>query len=240
MIYEFGSVEIQSQSMCAILHLLGQQAVAQTFVITGEAATGKSLMAEHIKKSICRSQTVEVFEDAVEVSSLATPAIYTIETKNWLKVKNNFNLNACHVIAMPSLRERKADLPNLAKFFLQVLALMNNRPAFKLTEKALEMICQYDWSGNFREFEAVLENAVQTAIEDESKGLIEATHLNLNSNPQSLDFSVGLKLDEIERKYILQTLYFVHQNRTKAADILGISIRTLRNKINQYREEGYL
>ncbi len=69
---------------------------------------------------------------------------------------------------------------------------------------------------------------------------LNTNHIVLNLPTKELEFTIGQKLDEVERKYILQTLYFVHQNRTRAADILGISIRTLRNKINQYREEGYL
>ncbi len=240
MIHEFGSIEILSPSMRAILDNLAQQSSEQTFVITGDLTTGKSLMAEHIKKTIYKSHAIEVYENVDDVVAVAKPAIYTVNTQSWMQIKDKFNLNACHVITMPNLQERKADLPQLAQFFLQVLGLMNNQPAFRLTEKALEMICQYDWSGNFREFETVLETAVQIANEEEAKGFIEPVHLNLNLNPKTLDFTVGMKLDEIERKYILQTLYFVQQNRTKAADILGISIRTLRNKINQYREEGYL
>ncbi|MBC7420788.1 MAG: hypothetical protein H7328_08670 [Bdellovibrio sp.] len=238
--YEFGSIEITSPVMKTILDGIQQQTPEQIFVVVGDAGSGKSFMAEHIKKTVFKSKVVEFFDNAEEVSKICKPAIYTVQTQNWLQIKNQFNLNNCHVIAMPALQERKADLPQLAQFFLQVLGLMNDQPAFKLTEKALEMICQYEWAGNFHEFESVLENALKIAIEDGAKGLIEPSHLNLNLNVKTLDFSVGMKLDEIERKYILQTLYFVHQNRTKAADILGISIRTLRNKINQYREEGYL
>lgn len=238
--YEFGSIEVQSPAMKALLESFNTFTSEKTFVIVGEAGTGKSLMAEYVKKVIFKNQIVEVFDNISDIDKFFTSAIYTVTKQVWASVKSKFNLEKCHILAMPTLKERKADLPQLAQFSLQVLALMQNQTPFKLTEKSLEMICQYDWAGNFHEFEATLENALQAAIDEEAKGFIEPIHLNLNLNPSNLEFTVGMKLDEIERKYILQTLYFVHQNRTKAADILGISIRTLRNKINQYREEGYL
>ena len=140
------------------------------------------------------------------------------------------------MIAMPSLSDRRLDLQALAEFFLQVLSLMHNRPKVKLTEKALEKILQYGWPGQFYEFEEILENAFVLAM----NGLIEPEYLTMGPLSVEVGVPTGMKLDELERKYILQTLYFVHQNRTKAAEILGISIRTLRNKINQYRVEGYL
>lgn len=236
--YEFGSIEIASQQMILILQDLNTQMPFKNFVIVGDVGCGKSTMAEHVRKTIFKSQRVEILDYAPEMKTLPQPAIYMVSKLQWAQVKPLFETAV--VIMMPTLNDRKADIPQLAKFFLQVLCLMHNLPVYKLTEKSVEMICQYDWSGNFYEFESILEAALQLAADEHSRGWIEPSHLNLNLNPKSLDFTVGLKLDEIERRYILQTLYFAHQNRTKAADILGISIRTLRNKINQYREEGYL
>jgi two-component system response regulator FlrC len=141
---------------------------------------------------------------------------------------------------MPTLVERKADIIPFAQFFLDVLTLMNNTRALKLSEKSIEKLTQYNWPGNFHELESVLEAAFLKAMQDTQRLMIEPEHIELNLENAHVELSVGQKLDEVERKYILQTLYFVHQNRTKAAEILGISIRTLRNKINQYREEGFL
>jgi two-component system response regulator AtoC len=137
---------------------------------------------------------------------------------------------------MPTLAERKMDIGALAEFSLQVLSLMNDKPKVKLTEKALEKILQYNWPGQFYEFESILENAFSSA----ENNLIEPEHLLMGPLPAEIEIPVGMKLQDLERNYILQTLYFVHQNRTRAAEILGISIRTLRNKINLYRVEGYL
>lgn len=224
--YEFGSIQVVSEQMQNILHAIQQCSSNQKFIIVGDSGCGKTTLAEYIKKVVFNNAEASISE---------------IETSEWKELKNKTQIsdNTC-VIFMPNLNERKADLPALAQFFLQVLSLMNNQPQFKLTEKSLETICQYRWPGNFYEFETVLENAFHSAVKSQSRSLIEPVHLKLNQKKNDADFSVGKKLDEIERKYILQTLYFVQQNRTKAAEILGISIRTLRNKINQYREEGYL
>lgn len=187
-------------------------------------------------------------------------AIVTTTKESAHEIIKQFDKNQTHIIVMPSLNERKEDLVNFANFFIEVLSLMNNKMAAteknKLTEKAIEKLLQHDWPGNFYELEFVLEKAFEKSLQKNIHDMIGPEHIDLNSQdrlrsqPQSqlqsqsqnreTEFSIGQKLDEIERKYILQTLYFVQQNRTKAAGILGISIRTLRNKISQYREEGHL
>jgi two-component system, NtrC family, response regulator AtoC len=127
-------------------------------------------------------------------------------------------------------------------FNLNVVKLILGNDRISFSDKAKEKIAQFYLSQNFESgqhvpLEVIIENAARR-----SKGhLIEAEHIFVNSDQVDyLPIPTGLKLEDLERKYILQTLYFVQQNRTKAADILGISIRTLRNKINQYKMEGYL
>lgn len=134
------------------------------------------------------------------------------------------------------LVDRKEDIIALAEFSIQVLSLMNNRGRFILSEKSKEKLLAYSWPENLAELETVIEQAVHLA----TKNVIEPEHLIMQSQQDKLNFSLGEKLENVERQYILQTLFFVEQNRTKAAEVLGISIRTLRNKLNQYRQEGYL
>jgi two-component system, NtrC family, response regulator AtoC len=121
-------------------------------------------------------------------------------------------------------------------FNLNVLQLMHNKPGLILTEKAKEKLLQYEWPEDPQMIEDLLEKAVQKC----KNNYIEPEDIDLKIGENELEVPVGLKLETVERQYILQTLYFVQQNRTRAAEVLGISIRTLRNKLNQYRLEGHL
>lgn len=243
--YEFGSIITKSPKLRLILDELAQIESSKlgpfSFAIVGEAGTGKLMMAQHIQKLVFKGANIPLIKGVEKASELpAGLKIFTVSNQNWVQMRGEIHDENLKVIVMPSLKERKQDLNDLADFFLKVLSLMNGRPQVKLTEKAAEMLLQYNWPGQFYEFEAVLEAAYEMALKTSPQLLLEPQHLNLNKMPQTFDVVVGMKLEEIERNFILQTLYFVHQNRTKAAEILGISIRTLRNKINQYRQEGYL
>lgn len=241
---QYGSFEIKSPVMLKILNELKTQQKKKIFVIIGEVGTGKTTMLHHINKIIFNNHQMNLFDGVPIPSQHLSSAIVTTSKKSAYEVIKRFDQDQLHVIEMPNLSERKADIPNFCMFFTEVLSLMNDKKICKLTEKANEKLLQYGWPGNFYELEAVLEKAFEISLFQNSKKqtgiLIEPEHISLDFQIEELEFTIGQKLDEIERKYILQTLYFVHQNRTKAAEILGISIRTLRNKINQYREEGFL
>lgn len=238
---QFGSFQVVSSRMIKIIEQLKLNLHKKIFIIVGENGTGRSTMAKYINQVVF-GNTINIKRNEIDFNS--QEAIVICDTEEF----HNFNYHAqsddIHVIEMPNLIDRKEDIVKFAEFFLQVLSLMNNQAQIKLTEKAAEKLLQYNWPGNFHELESALESAVQMALSDKSDDsnrlVIDPEHLTLNTQSERLEVSIGQKLDEVERKYILQTLYFVHQNRTKAAEILGISIRTLRNKINQYREEGYL
>ena len=138
-------------------------------------------------------------------------------------------------IHLPPLRERKEDIPALAEHFLKRYNLENNRRIERISERAYEMFMQYSWPGNVRELENYIERAVVTA-----KGKI----LTPRDFPKELAFGkikmpseeieVGSTIHEAERKLILKTLEAQGGNRTKAAEVLGISARTLRNKLHEY------
>lgn len=131
---------------------------------------------------------------------------------------------------------KKSKIAQLIDFNLNVLQLMHNKKTLILTEKAKEKIMQYEWPEDSQMLEDTLEKAVKSC----RTNYIEPEDIDLELGQKELEVPVGLKLEIVERQYILQTLYFVQQNRTKAAEVLGISIRTLRNKLNQYRMEGHL
>jgi len=238
---QYGSFEVQSPVMQNLLKVISQSGDKKFFVVVGDAGSGKTTMVNYIHKVVFHNNQQNVFEDVTDFTAEGiSSAIVSTSKEAAYEVIKKFAKEHTLIVEMPNLNERKADIIVFTQFFLQVLSLMNDKKTVKLTDKAAEKLLQYNWPGNFRELESVLEEAFETSFRSDNKATIEPEHITLTLPTEGLAFNIGQKLDEVERKYILQTLYFVHQNRTRAAEILGISIRTLRNKINQYREEGYL
>jgi DNA-binding NtrC family response regulator len=138
-------------------------------------------------------------------------------------------------IHVPPLRERKEDIPALAQHFLKKSNQENNRHIEGISQKVYELFMEYPWPGNVRELENYIERAVVTAQgkiltpRDFSKDLSLGKFLSVTGR-----IDVGITIQEAERKLILRTLKAQGGNRTKAAEILGISTRTLRNKLQEY------
>ena len=142
---------------------------------------------------------------------------------------------------LPSLRERKDDIPNLITHFLSKYNRENEKEISGSTEKALELLMAYDWPGNVRELENYIERAVVICQDLQ----IAESHLPLDiltgesaSGRGDNGLQVGQTVREIEKKLILKTLEANDGNRTAAADMLGISSRTLRNKLHEYGLAG--
>ena len=121
-------------------------------------------------------------------------------------------------------------------FNLNVFKLMHGKNDLKMTVRAREKLLTVNWHDEVIQLEKVLEDAVLNI----KNNIIDATDIKFLNPRYELELPDGLKLESLERIYILQTLQRHDHNRTKAADALGISIRTLRNKISQYKLEGYL
>ena len=145
-----------------------------------------------------------------------------------------YRLNVIPIHIAP-LRERKEDIPVLVEHFLNKYNLENERSIEEISQKVYEMFMEYYWPGNVRELENCIERAVVT-----SKGKV----LTLRDLPKEIAFGkadfasetigVGCSIHEAEKKLILKTLELEAGNRTKAAEILGISTRTLRSKLQEY------
>ncbi len=144
-----------------------------------------------------------------------------------------YRLSVIH-LQIPALRERNEDTLILADFFSQVFNLMKSRSPQKISAQAQAKLLSHDWSGNISELENVMERAVALSCEGE----IQVSAIQFSQTETQLHPSAGSTLSEMERKLILQTLQLTQQNKTRAAQILGISIRTLRNKLHEYREAG--
>jgi len=142
-------------------------------------------------------------------------------------------------LRVPPLAERPKDIPALARHFTAKFADVYGIPPRTLSDEALDRLAAYHWPGNVRE----LENVIQRAVLFAEGETVHARDINLSVQPagENAPLSatlVGRTVADVERDLILQTLRHCGGNRTQAADILGISVRTLRNKIRQYHEEG--
>jgi two-component system, NtrC family, response regulator AtoC len=156
-------------------------------------------------------------------------------------------------IVVPPLRDRKEDIPVLADAFLARIARRNGAEPPVLTPVVLEIMNRYDWPGNVRELQNVMERAVILTEpgEEVTAHILGAMFLagpvekiRANSKEASVEGTPSffpeeiVPLEEIERAYILHALQKANGNRTHAAELLGISIRTLRNKLNELKQEA--
>ncbi len=167
-----------------------------------------------------------------------------------------FRLNVLN-IKLPSLRERPNDLKILAEYFVEKYSKLNNLKNKPLTDESINGMKSYHWPGNVRELENTMHRAVLLAKSDEigTDSVIQQDGTPLggkkvNAPNTNTDYSddddniteqqnlVGRTVAQVEKDLILDTLDHCLGNRTHAAKILGISIRTLRNKLKQYNDDG--
>lgn len=132
-------------------------------------------------------------------------------------------------IHLPPLRVRKDDILPLANFFLKKFCAENHKPIKQFTEQAEQKLVDYHWPGNVRELANIIERTVVLDFEEK----IDAAHLYLEPISMFKAKSVGCTIHEMEKSLILDTLE-AFPNRTRAAELLGISVRTLRNKLQEY------
>lgn len=140
-------------------------------------------------------------------------------------------------LTLPPLRDRKEDIPELVRYFVRKYSPAD-QPLPKFDQAAMEYLHGWDWPGNVRE----LENTVERALLIHEGPVIHQDALlvdqDLNTEPsEQHDSMVGMTVKELEKKLIGQTLSHLNHNRTQAAKMLGISIRTLRNKLREYQHK---
>jgi len=141
-------------------------------------------------------------------------------------------------IQLPPLRQRPSDVEPLAKHFLEKFEAMYHKPAPHFHAGAIEALSAHAWPGNVRELENCMHRAflmsVDGIIHVEHLGFVPAQH-QASAQGADLNMRAGMSIRDMERALIEQTLEHVQGNRTEAAKLLGISIRTLRNKLNDYQ-----
>ena len=146
-------------------------------------------------------------------------------------------------ITIPPLRQRTEDVPLLTRHFLSVAARRMERPGCSPDDSAMDLLCHYHWPGNVRELENLVTRACvlfagRTIRADDLKPWLLEADGSQKPLPQPFaatePITAGMKLVEMERKLIETTLEHVGGHRAKAAQVLGIGIRTLTNKLRAY------
>jgi DNA-binding NtrC family response regulator len=177
-------------------------------------------------------------EQSVDVRVIAATNVVPAEAVKSGKLREDlyYRLNV-FAIELPTLRSRKEDLALLIQSFLTEFNQRNNKNVSALDSAAMRILEQYNWPGNIRELRNVMERAVILSTGE----FIEAKHLPplVADSPEvvkpTLSIAPGTTVEEAERRLILMTLEHTRDNKTRAAEILGISLKTLHNKLNKLR-----
>ncbi len=141
------------------------------------------------------------------------------------------------MLSVPPLRDRQEDIPLLVQHFTKIFAQKNRRRVESITPECLALLCRYPWPGNVRE----LENAIERGVilmrgEQLSEKSLPLTIQRLAAGPESAGGSRPASLFEIEKETIFQTLDETKGNKSEAARRLGITRKTLQNKLHKYDE----
>ena len=144
-----------------------------------------------------------------------------------------YRLNVVH-LKVPSLKERKDDLPLLIDSFIKKFAAENEKEIIGIDSKAKAALLKYDWPGNIRQLQNCIESSVvmsngkQIKLEDLPLSVSEYT------GQEAISIPMGISLEDAEKIIIMQNLSANKGNKSKTADILGIGRKTLHRKLNEY------
>jgi two-component system response regulator AtoC len=178
----------------------------------------------------------------VRIISTTNRNIEEAITSKTLREDLYYRLNVVPII-LPPLRDRPEDIIPLAEHFIAKFCQESHTETKVLDEEAKRKLQAYHWPGNVRELANIIERAV---VMNHVKVISSHSLLLGNTVPAAAsperkkkerNFNVGMTLRELEKRLIIETLEAHNQNRTKAAEVLDISVRTLRNKLNEYKKD---
>jgi len=178
-------------------------------------------------------------EQSVDVRVIAATNIDPGEAVKAGKLREDlyYRLNV-FAFRLPPLRERKEDLPLLVQAFINEFNQRNQKHVVGVDQQSMRMLEHYAWPGNVRELRNVIERATilcaGSFIEPKHLPPVLAEEPPPQHQPQ-LALAPGTTVEEAERRLILMTLEHTRDNKTRAAEILGISLKTLHNKLNKLR-----
>ena len=183
-------------------------------------------------------------EQSVDIRVVAATNVAPLDAVRQNKLREDlyYRLNV-FAIQLPPLRERKGDIPLLVQAFLKEFNARNGKTLVGASERAMEALERHSWPGNVRELRNVIERATIVAKSDhiELADLPPLTAASSPSSPSAGGTSSGLTpgttVDEAERRLIEVTLEHTGGNKTRAAELLGISLKTLHNKLNRMKSE---
>ncbi len=142
-----------------------------------------------------------------------------------------YRLNVVN-LRLPPLRERRDDIPFLVNFFIEKYSRKYHMKVKGISQRALKVLLDYEWSGNVRE----LENTIESILVINSPEVIDLSHLpkgirDFKGGPEVIPIRIGTPLEEVEREILTQTLKATGGNKRKAAQLLGINVRTIHRKM---------
>jgi transcriptional regulator with PAS, ATPase and Fis domain len=182
-------------------------------------------------------------EQAVDIRIIAATNVdpQTAAREGKLREDLYYRLNVFE-IKLPPLRDRKSDLPLLIEHFVNEYNTRHNRAIAALEPRAMELLCAYTWPGNVRELRNVIERATIVAsghfiTTDDLPQLVDITRAAAPASGLVRGLAPGLTVAEAEQQLIDVTLQHTHGNKTRAAELLGISLKTLHNKLNRAKED---
>jgi DNA-binding NtrC family response regulator len=179
-------------------------------------------------------------EQSVDVRVIAATNVNPLEAARSGKLREDlfYRLNVFN-IDLPPLRDRREDVPLLAQAFITEFNKLNNKGIRAVDQDTMYVLEHYPWPGNIRELRNVIERATILAEGDfiEMKHLPPTLVAKGEESLPTLTIAPGTTVDEAERKLILLTLEHCRNNKTRAAEVLGISLKTLHNKLNRMKEE---
>jgi DNA-binding NtrC family response regulator len=215
-----------------------------------EAANGGTLLLDEITEMKPQAKLLRVIEEGrvrrvggateipidVRVLAASNRDIEQAVHEGLLRADLYYRLNV-FTIQLPPLRERLEDMPQLIQMFIEQYAARNHKDVIGADEECVKALQANPWPGNVRQLRNVIERAViicegRTICTNDLPDPFRVADTNAASY---INMPLGSSLEAVEREMILRTIEFTRGNKTRAAETLGVSVKTLYNKLDQYR-----
>jgi len=147
-----------------------------------------------------------------------------------------YRLNVVN-IKLPALRDRREDIPFLVNFFIEKFNQKYRMKVKGISQRAMNLLMDYQWNGNVRE----LENTIESILVINSPEVLDLQHLpqeirEYKEGPEVIPIKIGTPLEEVEREILVQTLKATKGNKRRAAELLGVNVRTIHRKMEGMHE----